>query len=127
MVLLLVLVVVVSSAVARAPDSPQVVATKQQSHVLNEKKILAMMDHPFVLSLIQTYQVRGHAPESTLLRDTLDSPPYHAHYLLLVSSYGPASFFTDMLPPGCGRIIHAPRARSRRRTLLHPCQERAAI
>mmetsp|Transcript_28502 Transcript_28502/g.70872 ORF Transcript_28502/g.70872 Transcript_28502/m.70872 type:complete len:787 (-) Transcript_28502:604-2964(-) len=37
----------------------QVVATKQQSHVLNEKRILAMMDHPFVLRLVQTYQDKG--------------------------------------------------------------------
>jgi len=37
----------------------QVVATKQQSHVLNEKNILAMMNHPFVLALIQTYQDAG--------------------------------------------------------------------
>jgi len=37
----------------------QVVATKQQSHVLNEKKILAMMDHPFILALVQTYQDAG--------------------------------------------------------------------
>ena len=36
----------------------QVVATKQQSHVLNEKNILAMMEHPFILCLVQTYQVR---------------------------------------------------------------------
>ena len=37
----------------------QVVATKQQSHVLNEKKILAMMEHPFILGLVQTYQDAG--------------------------------------------------------------------
>jgi len=37
----------------------QVVATKQQSHVLNEKKILAMMEHPFILALVQTYQDNG--------------------------------------------------------------------
>jgi len=37
----------------------QVVATKQQSHVLNEKKILAMMEHPFILALVQTYQDAG--------------------------------------------------------------------
>jgi len=37
----------------------QVVATKQQSHVLNEKKILAMMKHPFILALVQTYQDAG--------------------------------------------------------------------
>ena len=37
----------------------QVVATKQQLHVLNEKKILAMMDHPFILALVQTYQDAG--------------------------------------------------------------------
>ena len=35
----------------------QVVATKQQSHVLNECKILQMMKHPFILALVQTYQV----------------------------------------------------------------------
>ena len=60
----------------------QVVATKQQSHVLNEKNILgnhaapqplhpypllilrssprvwtAMMEHPFILALVNTYQV----------------------------------------------------------------------
>jgi len=34
----------------------QVVATKQQSHVLNEKNILAMMEHPFILALVATYQ-----------------------------------------------------------------------
>jgi len=37
----------------------QVVATKQQAHVLNEKRILAMMEHPFVLRLVQTYQDKG--------------------------------------------------------------------
>jgi len=37
----------------------QVVATKQQSHVLNEKRILASMDHPFVLRLVATYQDEG--------------------------------------------------------------------
>jgi len=37
----------------------QVVATKQQAHVLNEKKILASMDHPFILKLIATYQDEG--------------------------------------------------------------------
>ena len=37
----------------------QVVATKQQNHVLNEKNILAMMDHPFILALVQTYQDKG--------------------------------------------------------------------
>jgi len=37
----------------------QVVATKQQSHVLNEKRILAAMDHPFVLRLMATYQDEG--------------------------------------------------------------------
>jgi CRP-like cAMP-binding protein len=37
----------------------QVVATKQQTHVLNEKRILAMMDHPFVLKLVATYQDKG--------------------------------------------------------------------
>ena len=37
----------------------QVVATKQQSHVLNEKRILASMDHPFVLRLMATYQDEG--------------------------------------------------------------------
>jgi len=37
----------------------QVVATKQQSHVLNEKRILAMMDHPFILRLVNTYQDKG--------------------------------------------------------------------
>jgi len=37
----------------------QVVATKQQSHVLNEKRILAMMDHPFILALVNTYQDAG--------------------------------------------------------------------
>jgi cGMP-dependent protein kinase len=37
----------------------QVVATKQQAHVLNEKRILASMDHPFILKLIATYQDEG--------------------------------------------------------------------
>ena len=37
----------------------QVVATKQHSHVLNEKQILASMDHPFILRLIATYQDEG--------------------------------------------------------------------
>jgi cGMP-dependent protein kinase len=37
----------------------QVVATKQQSHVLNEKRILASMDHPFILRLVATYQDEG--------------------------------------------------------------------
>jgi len=37
----------------------QIVATKQQSHVLNEKNILAMMDHPFILCLVNTYQDAG--------------------------------------------------------------------
>jgi len=37
----------------------QVVATKQQSHILNEKRILASMEHPFVLNLVQTYQDKG--------------------------------------------------------------------
>jgi serine/threonine protein kinase len=37
----------------------QVVATQQQSHVLNEKRILASMDHPFVLRLVATYQDEG--------------------------------------------------------------------
>lgn len=37
----------------------QVVATKQQSHVLQEKNILAMMNHPFILRLVQTYQDAG--------------------------------------------------------------------
>jgi len=37
----------------------QVVATKQQSHVLNEKNILAMMEHPFILALVNTYQDAG--------------------------------------------------------------------
>jgi len=37
----------------------QVVATKQNSHILNEKNILAMMKHPFILALIQTYQDAG--------------------------------------------------------------------
>ena len=37
----------------------QVVATKQQAHVLNEKRILASMDHPFILRLIATYQDEG--------------------------------------------------------------------
>jgi cGMP-dependent protein kinase len=37
----------------------QVVATKQQSHVLNEKRILAAMDHPFILRLVSTYQDEG--------------------------------------------------------------------
>ena len=37
----------------------QVVATKQQSHVLNEKRILAAMDHPFILRLVATYQDEG--------------------------------------------------------------------
>ena len=35
------------------------VATKQQSHVLNEKRILASTDHPFVLRLMATYQDEG--------------------------------------------------------------------
>ena len=43
-----------------APDCrAQVVATKQQSHVLNEKRILASMDPPFVLRLMATYQDEG--------------------------------------------------------------------
>ena len=50
----------------------QVVATKQQSHVLNEKNILAMMEHPFILCLVQTYQVRSHPVPLALL---LISPP----------------------------------------------------
>jgi len=37
----------------------QVIATKQQSHVLNEKRILASMEHPFILALVQTYQDKG--------------------------------------------------------------------
>jgi len=37
----------------------QVVATKQQSHILNEKNILAMMNHPFILALLNTYQDAG--------------------------------------------------------------------
>jgi serine/threonine protein kinase len=37
----------------------QVVATKQQSHVIHEKTILGMMEHPFILSLVQTYQDAG--------------------------------------------------------------------
>lgn len=37
----------------------QVVATKQQLNVLNEKRILLMVDHPFVLKLVQTYQDQG--------------------------------------------------------------------
>jgi len=37
----------------------QVVETKQQGHVLNEKNILGMMDHPFVLRLVNTYQDAG--------------------------------------------------------------------
>jgi len=37
----------------------QVAETRQQDHVLNEKNILAMMVHPFVLRLVQTYQDAG--------------------------------------------------------------------
>ena len=36
----------------------QIVATKQQSHVLSER-ILAAMDHPFVFKLVATYQDKG--------------------------------------------------------------------
>jgi cGMP-dependent protein kinase len=43
----------------KAMRKQQVVATKQQSHVLNEKRILASMDHPFVLRLMATYQDEG--------------------------------------------------------------------
>ena len=34
-------------------------ATEQQSHVLSEKRILAAIDHPFVLKLVATYQDKG--------------------------------------------------------------------
>uniref|UniRef100_A0A7S0J4A9 cGMP-dependent protein kinase n=1 Tax=Calcidiscus leptoporus TaxID=127549 RepID=A0A7S0J4A9_9EUKA len=37
----------------------QVVQMKQQQHVMHEKKILAMMDHPFILQLVATYQDKG--------------------------------------------------------------------
>jgi cGMP-dependent protein kinase len=37
----------------------QVVQTKQQLHVLHEKRILAMMEHPFILHLVATYQDAG--------------------------------------------------------------------
>ena len=37
----------------------QVVANKLQSRVLDEKNILARMEHPFILSLLQTYQDAG--------------------------------------------------------------------
>jgi serine/threonine protein kinase len=37
----------------------QVVQTKQQQHVMHEKKILAMMEHPFILQLVATYQDAG--------------------------------------------------------------------
>ena len=51
----------------------QVVATKQQSHVLNEKRILASMDHPFILRLIATYQDEG---ELYMLLEIGSGPPH---------------------------------------------------
>ena len=37
----------------------QQVAVTKQSHVLSEKRILAAIDHPFVLKLVATYQDEG--------------------------------------------------------------------
>ena len=37
----------------------QIMALKQVEHVMNEKRILAMMDHPFILQLVNTYQDAG--------------------------------------------------------------------
>jgi len=37
----------------------QVVQTKQQQHVMHEKKILSQMEHPFILALVATYQDAG--------------------------------------------------------------------
>ncbi|KOO25648.1 camp-dependent protein kinase catalytic [Chrysochromulina tobinii] len=37
----------------------QVVAMRQQAHVLLEKEILSRMEHPFILKLVQTYQDEG--------------------------------------------------------------------
>lgn len=37
----------------------QLVSNNQQESVLNEKKIMMMVDHPFVLKLVQTYQDQG--------------------------------------------------------------------
>ena len=69
----------------------QVVATKQQSHVLNEKRILASMDHPFVLRLMATYQDEGEL------------------YMLLELGLGATSPDRPRAPPISA--LHAPRAR----------------
>ena len=38
----------------------QVIAMKQVEHVMNEKRLLAMCDHPFLLNLAATFQVSHH-------------------------------------------------------------------
>ena len=43
----------------------QVVAMRQQAHVLLEKEILSRMEHPFILKLVQTYQVSANYFSST--------------------------------------------------------------
>ena len=45
----------------------QVVAMRQQAHVLLEKEILSRMEHPFILKLVQTYQVSADYFSSTHL------------------------------------------------------------
>ena len=38
---------------------------RQQAHVLLEKEILSRMEHPFILKLVQTYQVSANYFSST--------------------------------------------------------------
>ena len=90
----------------------QVVATKQQSHVLNEKNILAMMEHPFILSLVNTYQDSGElymllelalgGELFTLLAKRaplFDSPArFYAACVVSMFSYMPVSYTHLTLP-----------------------------
>lgn len=77
----------------------QIVAYKQQVNVLNEKMVLAMIEHPFVLKLEKTFKdattlymlleyVQGGELFS-LLANHIDGrlPPAHARYVPLVETW----------------------------------------
>lgn len=83
----------------------QVVAYKQQKNVLNEKRIMARCDHPFILKLFETYQdarrlylllefVQGgelftylHCTPSSPERLTNDHARFYASHVLLALEY----------------------------------------
>ena len=108
----------------------QIVEMKQQKNIINEKKILVMMDHPLILNLAATYHDNAEVymllelalggELFSLLQKKAPLPDKEAmFYVSQVHALRPAPWFTPPLPP--------PRFALRGpRTLVYPPLSRLA-